>query len=264
MILSAQTISTESFEDRVRAAAGADCSGIGIRPRDYGRARIAGLTDADMRAVLSEHAVEVVEHQALRKWAYPDDRGRTDEDDLWAIADALGGGYVIAITAEIPDTREAVAMRLAALAGRAAEHGLDVALEFLPWTDVPDAATAWELVAAADRPNVGVLVDAWHLFRGTGDLGQVRAIPADRIVAVHLADADAEVVGTLPEDTISRRRIPGEGALPLVELVRALDEIGSRPRYAVEVLSDEQRALPASDAARRAADGARRVLEGAR
>jgi sugar phosphate isomerase/epimerase len=78
---------------------------------------------------------------------------------------------------------------------------------------------------------------------------------------VHLADAGAEVAGRLLEDTISHRRIPDEGDLPLVDFIRALDPVGT---LAVEVLSDEQRSLPAHEAAQRAADGARRVLDAAR
>jgi sugar phosphate isomerase/epimerase len=261
MILSSQTIATESFEERVTAAAAAGCSGIGLRPKDYARARVAGLSDDDMRALLAEHGVAVAEHQALRTWA---DSDGEDARDLYAVADALGGSYVIAIAPELPEGRDAAAERLAAVADEAAGHGLDVALEFIPWSGVPDPETAWQLVRTADRPNLGVLADAWHLFRGAGGIDQLRAVPGERVTAVHLADADAEVVGTLTEDTVSRRRVPGEGAFPLVEFVRTLDEIGSSAEFAVEILSDEQRALPPAEAARRAAEGARRVIESAR
>ena len=263
MILSSQTIATELFEERVHAAAAAGCTGIGLRPKDYTRAREAGLSDDDMRALLAGAGVEVVEHQALRDWA-SDGGGREAEEELFAVADALGGDYVIAIASSMPVVGASVAPRLADLADRAAEHELRVALEFLPWSPVSDAATAWSLVQAADRPNLGVLVDAWHLFRGSGDLEQLRAIPGDRVAAVHLADADDEVCGTLLEDTVSHRRVPGEGSLPLVDFVRALDEIGVDVDYAVEVLSREQRDLPPDEAARRAVDGARRVIASAR
>lgn len=226
MILSSQTIATESFEERVLAAAGAGCSGIGLRPKDYARARAAGLSDDDMRALLAEHGLVVAELQALRNWVNGDDG---EAEALYAVADALGGRYVIAIAPELPEGHGAAAERLAAVADEAAGHRLTVALEFIPWTGVPDAPSAWELVQAADRTNLGVLVDAWHLFRGSGGLDQLRAIPGERIVAVHLADADADVVGTLLEDTISRRRVPGDGAFPLVDFVRTSTRSGPRP-----------------------------------
>lgn len=260
MILSSQTIATSSFEERVEAAAAAGFTRIGLRSRDYARARAAGLTDGDLRALLAAHGLEVAEHQALREWT----AGPTAaEEELFAVADALGGAYAIAIVEKLAEP-EAAAEQLARLAARAAEHGLVVALEFMPWSDVRDATAAWELVRACGHPSAGVLVDTWHFFRGGGTLEELRSVPRERIVAVHLADADAQVVGTLLEDTISRRRVPGEGALPLVDFIRTLEAIGADVEVAVEVLSDEQRALPAREAARRAADGARRVIASAR
>jgi sugar phosphate isomerase/epimerase len=262
MILSSQTIAARSFEERVDAAAEAGYTGIGLRPKDYQRARASGLSDADMCALLDDRGITVVEHQALRDWAGGD--GRASEEELFAVADALGGTYVIALAAELPASYQVVAERLAHLADRAAAHGLTVALEFMPWSDIHDAATSWNLVRMSEHPGAGVLVDSWHFFRGKGRLEQLRIIPPERVVAVHLADADAAVVGTLPEDTISRRRVPGEGDLPLVDFVRTLDETGVHVDFAVEVLSEEQRALPAMQAALLAADGARRTIASAR
>lgn len=267
LILSVQTIDTDSFEERVRAAAESGCAGIGLRWQAYAAARDAGASDADLRAVLADHGVEVAEYEVLRHWAYDDERaerGRVAEEQVWAMADALGGRHVIVVASHLPDPVDVVAERLAALAERAAAHGLIVALEFLPWTDIADAATAWEIVGRADHAGVGVLVDSWHLYRGAADEEQVRAIPPDRIVAVHIDDADAEPVGTLLEDTLHRRRVPGEGAFPLVDYVRLLDDVGVRVPYGVEVISDELAALPAVEAARRAVDGTRRVLAAAR
>lgn len=267
LILSAQTIRTDSFEERVRAAAESACAGLGLQWSAYETARAAGASDADLRGVLAHYGVEVAEYEVLRFWAYDGERGarsRQAEEEVWSMADALGGRHVIAVAGSVPDPLELVAERLVALSERAAAHGLIVALEFLPWTGIPDAATAWEIVSLTDGPNVGVLVDSWHLYRGTGDESQVRAIPADRIVAVHIDDADAEPVGTLLEDTLHRRRVPGEGSFPLVDYVRMLDQMGVRVPYSVEVISDELAALPAVEAARRAVEATRRVLALAR
>jgi sugar phosphate isomerase/epimerase len=268
LILSALTVAAGSFEELVQAAAEAGCAGVGIRRRDYEQARAAGASDADLQAMLDAHGVSVVELEALREnWAYGDERAtrsRETEKRTWAIADALGGTYVIATAGGLEDPQDVVAERLARLADAAAARGLIVALEFMPWTDIEDAVAAWELVQAVDHRAVGILVDSWHIYRGSGDVDQLRRIPADKIVAVHIADADAEVVGTLPEDTYKRRRVPGEGTFPLVDFVRTLDDVGARIPYAVEVLSDDLRARPAAEAARLAVGATRRVLAAAR
>jgi sugar phosphate isomerase/epimerase len=268
LVLSALTVAPDSFEDVVGAAAHAGCTGLGLRRRAYEQARAEGRSDADLRTALDRNGLRLVELEALREnWAYGDERGarsRDIEERTWALADALGGDYVIATVGRIEDPEEVVAERLARLGDAATAHGLIVALEFMPWSDVATAEAAWELLQLADHPALGILVDAWHVYRGDGDLDRLRAIPAERIVAVHMCDADDEVVGTLQEDTYSRRRLPGEGSFPLGEFVRALDDIGVRIPYGVEVLSAELRALPPNEAARLAVDATRRVIDAAR
>lgn len=268
LILSAQTVATDSFDERVAAAAATGCAGIGLRPRDHAAALAAGASDAELRRILEGYGVEVAELEVLRHWAYDDEervaKGRESEEQMWRIADALGARHVIAIAAELPRPVEQVAERLAALADRAAAHGVIVALEFLPWTDLADAPTAWEIVRLSGAANAGVLVDSWHLYRGNGDDREVRAVPPERIVALHIDDADELQVGTPLEDTLHRRRIPGEGAFPLLDYVRMLDEMGVQAPFGIEVLSDELRALPAAEAAQRAVDATRRVLAEAR
>jgi sugar phosphate isomerase/epimerase len=145
-----------------------------------------------------------------------------------------------------------VAERFGDLCDRAAEHGVVVALEFLPWTAIPDLATAAEIVERADRPNAGVLLDAWHYFRGRPDEDRLRSMPADQINGVQLDDADAEPVGPSFEDTMLRRRLPGEGVFDLCGLLRVLEAIGVDVPYSVEVLSTEHQRLPVREAARRA------------
>jgi sugar phosphate isomerase/epimerase len=135
-----------------------------------------------------------------------------------------------------------------------------VALEFLPWSGIPDAAAAWAVVRAADRPNGGINLDAWHHFRGAQDDAMLLAVPADRYVAIAINDADAEVVGDLVEDTTRRRRLPGAGNFALVEWLRLLDRHGVTAPVTVEILSDEQNALAPAEAAGRSIRAARAVM----
>jgi sugar phosphate isomerase/epimerase len=182
---------------------------------------------------------------------------------MYELADALGGRYMMAI-AEIEGDLDDVAERFAALCDRAGEHGLNVAIEFLPWTTIPDAGVAWDIVRLADRDNGGLLVDSWHHFRGAANDDLIRAVPPERILSVQFDDADAEVVGTLLEDTLHRRRLPGEGSFDLEGFIRLMDDHGVHCPLSVEVLSDELRRGSAHDAATRSAAATRRVLRAAR
>ena len=260
-----------SIAERAAAARRAGFAGIGLRNDDYTMARESGLGDADIAGVIGDNGLVLDEIEFVTGWSSDDaaeqQRGRRVEEDLYALADAVGArqlnvGSVEPIGALPP--LEAVAQRFASLCERAAVHGLQVALEFMPWTGIPDAATAWDIVRLGGRPNGGVLVDTWHYFRGAAAPEQLRAIPAGRIFGVQINDAAREVAGPLREDSLLRRRLPGEGSFDLTGFVRLLDEMGVAAPYAIEVISEEQSALPLDEAAGRAFETTKAVLENAR
>jgi sugar phosphate isomerase/epimerase len=59
---------------------------------------------------------------------------------------------------------------------------------------------------------------------------------------------------------MANRRLPGDGELPLVELVSALLANNPGIPVGIEVFSDEMRSLPAQTAAQRAAVALQRIL----
>ena len=83
-------------------------------------------------------------------------------------------------------------------------------------------------------------------------------------MGVQLDDADAEAVGPSYEDTVLRRRLPGEGSFDLVGLIGTLDAACVDVPYSVEIMSTEQQVLPVTQAAQRAYDAAAGVLASAR
>ena len=255
-----------SFEERVTAAATAGFSGIGLLSDDYVACRKAGQSDADMRRILDDHGIQVAEVEFLFHWNCNDERqahAQLLEERLYAMADAFGPHHVNVGDVNPAGERvplERVAESFAGVCDRAAEHDLYVALEFLPWTDIPDAATAWEIIQTAGRSNGGLNLDVWHHYRGADDEDMIRSVPADRIFAVAISDANAEIVGDLIEDTTRRRLLPGEGSFDLVRFIRLLDEMGVTAPVTVEILSDEHNARPTAEAARLAYETTRAVM----
>ncbi len=171
-----------TFVDRVDAASAAGFAAISMWGRDYGAARREGHSDADLRTRLADHGLVVAELDPAWWWtpvafdaeslASIDDMElfRYGEQELFAIADAVGARSINAV--DILGGRWSVDDAAEALAGfcdRAREHDLLVQVEFLPWSRIPDIATAWEIVRGADRPNAGIAVDTWHWFRGAPD-----------------------------------------------------------------------------------------------
>jgi sugar phosphate isomerase/epimerase len=113
--------------------------------------------------------------------------------------------------------------RFAALCADAAAHGLGVSLEFMMATQVKTLGDALALIARSGAANAAVTIDALHLARSGGTPADVAALDAAQLSYVQLCDAPAQVP---PQgyawEAGTERLLPGEGELPLDDLVAAV------------------------------------------
>ena len=137
--------------------------------------------------------------------------------------------------------------------------GVRLTLEFIPGTGIPDLPTALAVVTGAGVPGAGVLVDTWHLDRSGGSLDDVRAAPAGTLRALQLSDRRREPEGAAYVP-MSDRLLPGDGELPLGDIVRAVLANHPEADIEVEVFSSVLGALSATEAGERAGAATRRVL----
>ena len=264
-----------SFRTRVEAASAGGFAAVSLWGRDYQRAGADGLGDADIRHMLADNGLDIGELDPAWWWtpgaeaaaqAIPTDFDAEDvfrfgEHDLFAIADAVGARSLNAVDVFGGDWGlDEAAEAFAGLCDRAAEHGLVVHLEPLPWSKIPDAATAWDVVGGAGRANGGITVDAWHFFRAGGDHQALRAIPGEHVLGVQLDDGPAAPEANLIEATLHERLLPGDGEFDLPALIGTLRDIGCQAPIGVEVFSDELHQLAPAEAARRAGAATRRLL----
>jgi sugar phosphate isomerase/epimerase len=268
LVLCAGTLLRASFREKVEAASAGGFAGITLWPHDYERARAEGHGDAELRRMLADHGLVVADLDPLLTWlpgeaelAARSIAGAASESDFYRIADAVGGTSLnLAQAFGRSADPAAAADALAGVAERAAGHGLRITLEFLPWSGIPDAAAAWEIVRRAEHPGAAVLVDTWHHFRGTCDQAHIHAIPGDKLGSIQLNDAPAKPADDLVQESVVGRLLPGEGDIPLVEILRAIRATGTRVPVGVEVFSAALDELPPIEVGRRAAAAARRVL----
>ena len=125
----------------------------------------------------------------------------------------------------------------AALCDEAAEHGLRVALEFFPFSNVPDLATSWSIVSQADRPNGGLVLDIWHYVRSGRDDDLLARIPPERIYTVQLSDGPATAADDLAAEAMYGRLLPGKGEFGVAAFVSRLDTMGVRAPCGPELYS---------------------------
>jgi sugar phosphate isomerase/epimerase len=244
-------------------------SGIGLGLPHRERAHAEGLSDADMRAVLGDHALVVTEVEAITDFG-PCFRGGADaareptaqERLAYEVASAVGATTVTVVEGPgAPMPVESASEAFALLCDRAAEHGLDVAIEFWAYSAI-DALKATAIVAGAARRNGGLLVDTWHAHHEAQAGDVLRGVANGGVKAVQIADVGSEGSAHYLAATMHARRLPGDGVADLPGWVRLLAAIGARVPLGVEVLSDSLHALTPDEAAQRAGN-AMRALVGA-
>ncbi|WP_315752470.1 MULTISPECIES: bifunctional sugar phosphate isomerase/epimerase/4-hydroxyphenylpyruvate dioxygenase family protein [unclassified Bradyrhizobium] len=143
------------------------------------------------------------------------------------------------------------------LGERAAKRGLRVGYEALAWgRHVHDYRDAWEIVRRADHKAIGVILDSFHALAPALPTNAIRAIPADKIFLVQLADAPKLELDVL---SWSRhfRSFPGQGDLPVGAFMEAVAATGYSGPLSLEIFNDQFRA---GSAPRTALDGMRSLL----
>ncbi|HVJ25572.1 MAG TPA: sugar phosphate isomerase/epimerase [Burkholderiales bacterium] len=144
------------------------------------------------------------------------------------------------------------------LAMLAVPHGIRIAYEALSWgRHVNEYPQAWDLVAEADRANLGLALDSFHILATGTSFERLEEIVAEKIVLVQLADFMWQEIRSREEriDTARHLRVfPGEGvhSAQVAELVRTLDRLGYRGDYSFEVFNDDYTQLPHAIVAERA------------
>lgn len=133
---------------------------------------------------------------------------------------------VMQITCEDPDLYRS-SDNLARIADEAAHYGIKMAVEFMRWRSTATIQDATRLATASGRNNVGLLIDALHLSRSGGSPGDVAALPQGLALYLQLCDAPAgpplDNAGCIAEARTARM-FPGDGGLPLKELMSALPD----------------------------------------
>ena len=113
--------------------------------------------------------------------------------------------------------------QLSRLCAIARDHGLGVGLEFTGFAGGCNSlASAVRLHGRLNQPNLGIAIDALHLFRTGGTLAQVQAVDPAIIAYAQLCDGpDFRIADDYIAEAM-HRMIPGDGVLPLRELVALL------------------------------------------
>ena len=171
------TVRNKSFEERIEAAQAGDFPAMSMFPTDYHTYTNEGLSAEEIRTLMTESGVDVTVLDPFTKWvpkwSPPEDMSDEDlafadfdEDEFFEMGAALDVDSINLVESFGNEVSiDAAAESFGQVCDRAADHGWQVHLEFMPISGIPDLETAWAIVNEADRPNGGLLFDMWHYFR---------------------------------------------------------------------------------------------------
>ena len=262
--------------DRLAPAREAGFSAISLMPGDIWSLEAAGMSAVEIGQRIADHGLAVMEMDCTACWL-PSQRTAGDDVPMAALLRSLSPGRVIEAAARIGSpsvtavemmgvttSLDEAAEAFAYLCDLAAEHGLKVHIEFLPFGGIPDLASAWAIVQAAGRINGGLTLDSWHFFRSGSSFELLAQIPGSRIHTIQINDAPAKAEPDLLQETMSARLIPGQGSFDLPRFIRTLDRTGTEAPISVEIFSASTRSAPMAEAIKSWAPAARDIIRKAR
>lgn len=214
-------------EESVVLAAGLGCAYVGLAlkpmtPNPHGYRPWSLAEDAALRkatvAALAAHGMKV---------------GAADGVFLLPGADAAALAPMLDILAELtaplvnlvtfdPELERNID-QVGRVAELAAARGLRTGVEFVPGLGVGDLPTALAVVRAVGRADTGVTIDPMHLYRSGAGAADVAAMAPGEIAYVQICDVPAACnYESYGFEAVQERLAPGDGALPLADLVAAL------------------------------------------
>ncbi|NKB72692.1 MAG: TIM barrel protein [Candidatus Latescibacteria bacterium] len=227
-----------------------------------------GGTLDQVRQHAQERGLALVSLIGFPEWAVPEEdrraAGLAEAARCFAMARQLGCPHVAAPPMGIHDRAldiKPVAQRFAALYDLAQDYGVQPLLEY--WGIAQTLGTTGEaLLVAAEcgRPDVLLLADIFHMYKGSGHHFGFEHFGAGRLGLIHVNDFPA-----VPERatiTDADRVYPGDGEAPWPQIMTALERIGYNGILSLELFNQSYWDQGPEQVARQGLEKLRRCVEG--
>jgi 4-hydroxyphenylpyruvate dioxygenase len=250
-----------TLDEKLQAIAAAKFGGVEIFENDL---LSFNGTPTDVRRMAADLGLEIIAFQPFRDFEGMPAERRTKVFDRaerkFDLMTELGCDLLLICSNVSPESLGGIDRAAADLRGlgeRAAKRGFRVGFEALAWgRHINDYRDSWEVVRRADHPAIGLVLDSFHALVRKSPLEAIRSIPRDRIFIVQVADAPL-----LDMDYLSWsrhfRNFPGQGDLPLLDFMTALQATDFDGPLSLEIFNDQFRAGSARSVA---VDGHRSLI----
>ncbi len=278
LALSPVTIPQCSFAEAFRVTAEAGFQGIGLRYNLLAEYLAAGHTIGDVRALARSHGLRFPEGAFLAEWQFdgglpvvskrkrdggPDEARDVLLRNLKTFLEHCSELECESITAS-PSLYKTGDLSTAAedfsrLCDFAKPYGLRIAFEFMG--SAPQFRTvksAFDLVAAADRPNGGVVIDTFLFHEGKSRVADIPLNAGPKIFNVQVADSKPKPHEQL--NMLEDRLFPGEGVAPVRDVMERAAAAGYSGLWTVELFNPDYKTRPAADIAKKAFETTSAIL----
>ncbi len=246
---------------KTKAIAGSKYDGVELFENDL---IVSNISPDEYRKVLEDYNLELIGLQPFRDFeAMPEPyRYRNFERAKYKfdLMHKLGTNtlFICSNTSiHAIDNPEIAAKDLYDLAELAKNEGFRIGYEALSWGRfVNTYHQSVAIVDKANHPNLGNILDNFHISAVNSDFEAIKTIPKDKITVVQVADAPKLDMGPMH---LGRhyRSFPGQGSFPVIDFLKAVDSTGYDSYISHEIFSDDFRN---SSSDRMALDGKRSLI----
>lgn len=223
--LAALTILDAGPLGQVRAAHAAGFPAVGLRlnPLLATDAVVVGDAAAEeaLRAAMRETGMQLLE---VGVFPIKPDLDVATLMPVLRFSAELGARFIVCPVEDANGARRLESLR--ALCDACAPLHLKVLVEFNPYSACRSLAEARDLALTAERENAALVIDFLHLSRSGGSAADLARVEPRLLALMHFTDAGPMPEGARTQDELraesrTARRLPGDGVLPLEELLAA-------------------------------------------
>lgn len=260
------TIDTTPLDKALKAIRGAAYDAAELRRTDFKRCYEAGMSNDDVLDMITKSGVKVEVLGVEYGWLFATgaESKRIFEDLHVSCRNAVALGCSQLMSAPGPYTgslKDAVE-HLRTAADIVGEYGLNLSIEFNSQHDnLNSVETQRDLVTAAGKPNVGLLLDAYHLARSGRPGRAFEDVPGEDIMHFQYSDLPADPVTGVKRPT--DRLMPGKGVIRWAEIFELLREKNYTGLLSFEAPNPVQWERPPADVCREGVQMTRTLLRGA-
>lgn len=231
-----------TLEEKMRACAKAGFDGVEIFEPDL---VVSPSSPAEIRALAERLNLTLDLYQPFRDLeGVPEDLFQDNLNRLehkFQLMQELGMNMILVpsnVATATVHNDAVIADQLRRAAELAAIYDMFIAYEALAWGSYVNTYWhSWELVDAADHPNLGICLDSFHILSKHDDPSRIEDIPAEKIFFAQLADAPELGMDLLPWSR-HHRAFPGEGSFAMVEFMAHLTNAGYQGPLSLEIFND--------------------------